>query len=277
MRSEQEILDLILEVAKADKNVRAVCLGGSRANPSVKKDDYQDYDITYLVRNVSIIAENKNFPKKFGQPLIVQEPLPENPEINYTCLMLFDDGTRIDLQVERLDNHYCIKDSLAMLLFDKDNIFQGIPVSSDRNYWIKKPTEIEYQQACNNFWWCLNNVVKGIKRQQLSYAIRMYMETSHRELEKLLDWQIASNYQFQMTTGMWGKNLSQYLLPEVYNLYTKTYPSGTGAELWKSLLISCDLFHDSAVYLSQKLNFVYHQSEEDGMRSYLKMMKKEKE
>ena len=33
MRSEQEMLDLILNFAKNDENIRAVLLNGSRANP----------------------------------------------------------------------------------------------------------------------------------------------------------------------------------------------------------------------------------------------------
>jgi hypothetical protein len=38
MRNEQEMLDLILNVAKADDRIRAVYMNGSRTNPNVKKD-----------------------------------------------------------------------------------------------------------------------------------------------------------------------------------------------------------------------------------------------
>ena len=45
MRSEQEMYDLILGIAKTDERIRAVYMNGSRANPNVNKDRYQDYDI----------------------------------------------------------------------------------------------------------------------------------------------------------------------------------------------------------------------------------------
>jgi len=40
MRPEQEMMNLILGVAKADERIRAVLLIGSRANPTVPKDSY---------------------------------------------------------------------------------------------------------------------------------------------------------------------------------------------------------------------------------------------
>ena len=37
MRSEQEMYDLILDIAKTDERIRAVYMNGSRANPKIKK------------------------------------------------------------------------------------------------------------------------------------------------------------------------------------------------------------------------------------------------
>jgi len=58
MRSEQEIIDLILDVAKTDERIRAVLLVGSRANPMVPKDIYQDYDISYFVTDIHPFYNN---------------------------------------------------------------------------------------------------------------------------------------------------------------------------------------------------------------------------
>lgn len=44
-RSEQEMLDLIIQTANEDDRVLAVMMNGSRADVHVKKDIYQDYDI----------------------------------------------------------------------------------------------------------------------------------------------------------------------------------------------------------------------------------------
>ena len=47
--STHDILDLILNVANSDERIRAVRMEGSRANPAVPKDKFQDYDISFYV------------------------------------------------------------------------------------------------------------------------------------------------------------------------------------------------------------------------------------
>ncbi len=53
MRSEREMLDLILETATADDRVRVVIMNGSRANPNAPRDIFQDFDIVYLVTELA--------------------------------------------------------------------------------------------------------------------------------------------------------------------------------------------------------------------------------
>ena len=53
MRTEQEMMDLILETARRDSRVLAAYLKCSRANGNVPKDVYQDFDIMYVVKEVA--------------------------------------------------------------------------------------------------------------------------------------------------------------------------------------------------------------------------------
>jgi len=45
MRTEPEVLDLIIGIAKADERIRAVQMQGARTNPNVPSDSFQDFDI----------------------------------------------------------------------------------------------------------------------------------------------------------------------------------------------------------------------------------------
>ena len=47
MRTEKEMFDLIISTAQSDDRIRAVYLNGSRTNPNVPKDIFQDYDVVY--------------------------------------------------------------------------------------------------------------------------------------------------------------------------------------------------------------------------------------
>ena len=66
MRSEQEIYALIEKVAQGDPNIRAVLLNGSRANEKIKPDQYQDYDLVFLVTSLHPFSENPDWINVFG-------------------------------------------------------------------------------------------------------------------------------------------------------------------------------------------------------------------
>jgi len=74
MRNEEEIIALILHIAKNDERVRAVLLNGSRANPGVKKDRFRDFDIVYIVTDIKTFLNDHDWINIFGERLILQMP-----------------------------------------------------------------------------------------------------------------------------------------------------------------------------------------------------------
>jgi aminoglycoside 6-adenylyltransferase len=282
MRTEREMFDLILGVARGDERIRAVYMNGSRANPDVAKDAYRDYDIVFTVEETGSFLSDKDWIKVFGDVAIVQEPdsndLGWGDECDfsqsYCWLILFKDGNRIDLRImtkeSAIENY--LTDTLSVPLLDKDGCLPQIPASSDRGYWTRPPTKERYRGCCNEFWWCLNNVAKGIVRRQLSYAMRMYFDTVHVELEKMLDWYIAMGHDYKMTTGMWGKYYEKYLPEQMCALFTKTYSDGNYAHLWSALFNACTLFSDIARQVGGHCGFEYREDEETNTVEYLKRM-----
>ncbi|CCF16814.1 aminoglycoside 6-adenylyltransferase domain protein [Brevibacillus laterosporus GI-9] len=72
MRSEKEMLEMILGFAKNDERIRAVTLEGSRTNPNVPKDLFQDFDISYLVTDIDSFIEDSEWIHVFGDRIILQ-------------------------------------------------------------------------------------------------------------------------------------------------------------------------------------------------------------
>ena len=275
MRTEQEMMALILRVAKSDNRIRAVSLEGSRANPAVPKDQYQDYDITYYVED---IAPFYNAPawvvEKFGQPLIVQMPetmrYPEG-DGNFNYMMIYPDGNRLDLSFKLPKN--VGEDMPSIALLDKDGFLSDLPVPSDSVWHITPPTLLFYYSCCNNFWWCLNNVAKGIARYELPYVMTMLNTAVRSELHDMINWYIGALYGFNLSTGKDGKYISRYLSPDLYAQYAATYSGSDYNDVWTAVRIMCDLFHTLALLVAAHFGFNYHQHEEDGIRKYLAMVR----
>ncbi len=122
-------------------------MNGSRANPNIKKDQYQDYDIVFVVTETATFLSDKSWISVFGDIAMVQEPdandlgWGQNADYSrsYTWLILFKDENRIDLHIEAIEasRDSYTKDSLTVPLLDKDKRLPPIPPSNDSGYWIK--------------------------------------------------------------------------------------------------------------------------------------------
>ncbi|MFC5404731.1 aminoglycoside 6-adenylyltransferase [Cohnella soli] len=280
MRSEQEMMDLIINVAKEDERIRAVLMVGSRANPSVSKDKFQDYDITYFVKDVTPFYNNNEWiGEHFGKPVIVQMPenmtlLPPAGDGHFTYLMIFEDGNRIDLSIEFTP--YIDDGEPAITLLDKDGFLPLLSTPNDKHWHIKPPTEKLFADCCNEFWWCLNNVGKGIARNELPYTMKMFNDYVRDMLNKMLEWYIGVNTGFSVSAGKLGKYFKKYLPADLYEMYLNTYSNADYDNLWTSVFTACDLFHTAALHVAEHSGYSYNQSEENGMIGYLNKIRSEK-
>jgi aminoglycoside 6-adenylyltransferase len=287
MRSEKEMMDLIFGVAGKDERIRAVYMNGSRTNPNIKKDMFQDYDVVYVVNETQSFIDDKNWISVFGDMAILQLPddndnaWGENHDFSrsYAWLMLFKDGNRIDLGIEipekaleafTKENY----DKLTIILLDKDNILPECPPPTDEDYRVKKPTEAQYHAHCNEFWWCLNNVAKGIARDELSYAMWMYHVVVRETLEAMIAWYIGINTDFLVSAGKQGKFFKKYLPEDLYEMYKKTYSDGEYDNFWAAIFIACELFKIIAPQVGKHFDFAYKKDEEESMLEYLKWLRR---
>ena len=280
MRTEQEMFDLIIRTAQNDERIRAVYMNGSRTNPNVSKDIFQDYDIVYVVLETGSFQQDEDWINRFGERLYMQYPennvyFPSDKSTSYGWLIQFADGNRLDLHVETIAYtlEHILDDKLCKILLDKDGLLPEIPEATDRDYWVKKPTKEEYLCTCNEFWWCLNNVAKGLWREEIPYVQDMLNLYVRPELIKMLSFQIGIETNFSVSIGKCGKFMHRYLSHDVWNQFLHTYASYQIEELWKAVLIMCELFDNTARKIGEKLQYPYHEQEAIASRNFLKHVK----
>ncbi|SES62961.1 aminoglycoside 6-adenylyltransferase [Oceanobacillus limi] len=280
MRNEKEMLDVIVNFAKNDDRIRAVYMNGSRTNPNVQKDLFQDYDIVYVVKETASFIEDKTWIDKFGDLLMMQEPdkndfgreLEIDFNRSYGFLMLFKDGNRIDLhlQIEEVMLEMYGKDKLTLPLMDKDDLLPAIPCPTDIDYHVKKPSKGEYDSYTNNFWWCLQNVAKGIWRDELPYAKLMFEYTTRDSLDKMVTWWIGIQHDFQVSTGKLGKYFKDYLPESYWMMYKDTYSNSDYTNMWESIFVTCELFRILSQDVAAHFHFTYPIEDDKNMTQFLK-------
>ena len=275
MRSEREMLDLIIDTARSDERVRAVIITGSKVNPNVPKDFFQDYDVVYVVTEKESFLAYPGWIKVFGELMILQlpdemsDPPPEGEDYGY--LMQFADGNRIDLTlfpVNKLD--HLDEGSLTLTLLDKDGILPKFPPPNDTGYLPKPPTAKAFCDCTNEFWWVSPYVAKGLWRHELTYAKHMLDLYVREQLMKMLTWYVGTKTDFQKSTGKLGKYLEKYLEPELWELLLQTFSDADYEHTWQALFCMGELFRKTAIPVAQHFGLDYPYGVDERVSAHLR-------
>ena len=266
MRTETEMLDLVLQTAKV-LQVDAVAMSGSRANPNASKDEFQDYDVVFVVDDLDNLTSDLSWLDSFGKSIIEQHNILGNRRL---YLMLFEDGNRIDLTLCPKEHMKEWVDSEAgfTVLLDEKGLFESYSPSPQR-YWTSQASEIDFEKSCNEFWWVSAYVVKGICRNQLIYAIDHLYGICQKELLKILAWQVASDRGI-VDIGKNYKYLFQYLPTEKEKEFSNLLDFSSVEKLTQSLFATMQFFHQEAQSLAQKIGFAYDKEVAEKMIEYAK-------
>ena len=264
MRTDQEMLGLIIETAKK-LQVEAVALSGSRTNDHAPKDEFQDYDVVYLVDNLENLISDLSWLDQFGNRLIEQHNILGNRRL---YLMLFEDDNRIDLTLcpKEYIKEWVESEADFTVLEDPKGLFAPYSPNPQR-YWTSPASQIDFEKACNEFWWVSAYVVKGICRKQVIYATDHLYGICQQELLKILAWQVARD-RGAVDIGKNYKYLFNYLTAEKEKEFSNLLDFSSLDKITHSLLATMQIFHQEAQILAQKMGFEYDREVAEKMIQY---------
>ena len=264
MRTEAEMIDVILKTAET-LQVEAVAMSGSRANQKAPKDEFQDYDVVYVVDDLDNLTSDLSWLDLFGKRIIDQEVALDHRRL---YLMLFEDGNRIDLTLcpKEYIQEWVNSEAGFTVLEDPEHLFEPYSPNLER-YWTSPATETDFEKSCNEFWWVSAYVVKGICRKQAVYATDHLYSICQQELLKVLSWQVASD-RGKVDIGKNYKYLFNYLPAEKEKEFSNLLDFSSIEKLTQSLFATMQLFHQEAQFFAQKMGFDYDREVAEKMIEY---------
>ena len=266
MSTDTEMMNLILQIAES-LQVEAVALSGSRTNPQSVKDEFQDYDVVYIVDDLEDMISDLSWLNQFGNRLISQHNVVDH---RHLYLMLFEDGNRIDLTLcpKEYIQEWVDSEANFEVIKDDKGLFESY-LPSPKRYWTCPPTEEEFAATCNEFWWVSAYVIKAIRRNQLIYATDHLYGICQQELLKVLAWQVASDRGI-VDIGKNYKHLFHYLPAEKEKVFSALLDLSSIEKVGQSLFATMRLFDGEAQELAQKMGFTYDKEVAEKMISYAK-------
>ena len=264
MRTETEMLSLLIKIAKNLK-VKAVALSGSRTNQKVQTDEFQDYDLVYVVDDIDNLTSDLSWLDQFGKRIIEQEVGLGQRRL---YLMLFEDGNRIDLTLcpKQQIQEWVDSEADYTVLKDDKGLFESYPPSPKR-YWTNPASQTDFEKSCNEFWWVSAYVVKGICRKQVIYTTDHLYGICQQELLKLLAWQVAADKE-KVDIGKNYKYLFNYLPTEKEKEFSNLLDFSSIDKITQSLFATMELFHQEAQFLAHKMGFDYDKEIAERMIQY---------
>ncbi|MCG5641591.1 aminoglycoside 6-adenylyltransferase [Streptococcus sp. DFI.7.26] len=264
MRTEPKMLDLILQTANVQQ-VEVVAMSGSRTNAKAPKDEFQDYDVVYIVDNLDYLLSDLSWLDQFGKRIIEQEVTLGHRRL---YLMLFEDGNRIDLTLcpKEYIQEWVDSEAGFKVLKDDKGLFDSY-IPRPKRYWTCPPTEEEFVASCNEFWWVSAYVVKAIRRNQLIYATDHLYGICQQELLKVLAWQVTSD-RGAVDIGRSYKYLFHYLPIEKEKEFSALLNLSSIEKVSQSLFATMNVFDREAQSLAQKMGFAYDLKVAEKMMAY---------
>lgn len=284
MKVREEKLRSIIEWSEKNEDVRALLLTSSLVNPLAPVDEFSDLDIEFIFENNTNYISDKSWTLNFGSPIaMIEEDESCFDGIHAMKMVLYEDGVKVDFKLyskpnfigeakqEKLSKDWDIG---YKILVDKDGITKQMLKPTHQVSIIKKPTEKEFQHIINDFWWDTVYVAKCLVRDEIFYA-KFMSETNIRTeyLIPLIEWYIASNHNWNITTNKYGRLFKRYLTQEMWGKIERTFSGSRIEENWTALLSMADLVSEMGIELSEKLDYKYPQKLESDIRKYLDELK----
>lgn len=275
MDSNNTIIEKIISFAKKRADISAVLLNGSRADKNAPVDEYQDFDIVFVVNNPIDYKNDQKWISEFGNLLLMQQnDITEDEFEWYIFLMQFENNFRLDASFFPESRWQSLLDEkMQIVLLDKAGRFSEIAASTDIDYHTKKPSEKDFLETINEIFWCSTNVAKGICRDELVYSSFMLESIVREPFIKLIEYYIALRNNWSVNSGKFGRWFKKYLQQNEWSKVESTYFYDDLESMYNALIGICTITSEFGAVIAETLGYRFPQSDYHGIITHLNCLK----
>lgn len=279
MHQNEQLMDIVKDIAAQSPYIYVVAMNGSRVNTNVGADAWQDYDVVYIVEDVSIFVKDRSWLDFFPKRLIMQVPTDMGSDQPWpTFLMQFENGDRVDLMFVPVTDlaTYLQSDSLVKIIMDKEGMLEGYDLQepNDSKYWIQKATHSDYQDSVNEFLWLSLYVTKGLKRKELLYAID-HLSIMRDELLKMMTWMVGNKTNHKISLGKNHRLLKVFIEEDMWARFMTTYNLSDAELIWDALETLLSLYEIVADRVADNQHFTYDRGQYHAIRNTILALRKD--
>jgi len=253
--------------AKADDNISAVVIVGSRARADHPADEWADLDLVVLARDPQPLWAGTAWLEAIGEPwLTFIEPTPDGR--TYERRVLFAGGLDVDFVpvsvaslMEVLDRGLAqglvLLQRGARILVDKDGLAQRAIDSVVPARPAPPPTEAEFLNLVHDFWYHTVWAAKHLRRGDLwvgKYCCDSYLKG---HLLRMIEWHARAAKGWDTDTWMYGRFMDEWADPRAVAALKHAFAHYNEGDVWRALEATMGLFRWLAAETAKALGCAY--------------------
>jgi aminoglycoside 6-adenylyltransferase len=255
--------------AETQDGIRAAVLIGSRARADHPADEWSDLDVLLVVRDMAAYTGQAEWVAQVGEPwLTFIEQTGDGRSLERRAL--FAGGLDVDFAffpdeaLRQMFEHGAPPDALdvfrrgARVLIDKDGLAARMLAAAREPAQLPAPpSEGEFLQCVNDFWYHTLWTAKHLRRGELWWAKSGCDERLKYLLRQMLEWQARAAQGPGHDTWLRGRFLEEWADPRALAELPGVYAHYDAEDVWRALLATMDLFRWTSQEVEERLGFSY--------------------
>jgi aminoglycoside 6-adenylyltransferase len=254
-----------IEWAKTQDDFRAAFIVGSQARHDHPADQFSDLDIILFVNDVESRYQDESWLQEIAPLWLSQMGHTINGEPER--LVLFAGGFQVDFvfhpveilpQFQQMVAAGNLPDTIqrgTRILFDKDGLLPVLP-KSIRIPPAPQPTEMEFRQTLDSFWFNAVYCAKQLKRGEL-WLFQNGSGGMIWPLLRMVEWQARAVHGWDFDTWHAGKFIAEWADPQTFTALQGVFAHMQSDDSWRALQSRMSLMNDTAQKLAAALDYSY--------------------
>jgi aminoglycoside 6-adenylyltransferase len=260
-----ELLNRFVLWAEGQTDIRAVIVIGSRARTEQPGDAWSDVDLIISAYNPQPYLDYSEWLKSIGSVWVSHIEPTLAPGVSERRV-LFEGGFDFDLifvqdnQLNRLLQNQEVAGIIRRgirILVDKDRLMSRITLPIGLRTPYVPPTESQFTNLVNDFWYHAVWTAKKIRRGELYTALMSSDGHMKHLLMQMLEWHTHAVSPVNPDTWFSGRFVEQWADPRLLALMTESFAYYEQADIERGLLATMNVFRQAATETAAQLTYPY--------------------
>jgi aminoglycoside 6-adenylyltransferase len=241
------LLERIVAWSRANPNVLALIMTGSRARVGGRPDEFSDYDLEIIAEDTATLRDDDAWLRAFA-PVMVYLPLDEGQRYP-TRLVFYEGGMKVDFTLATRDRVTDMAraglDDLYRrgykVLLDKQRLTDALPPPTGAFPKRPRPSPEAFYAVVTEFWFEAAHIPRYLLRDEL-WVAKFRDWTMKELLLRMLEWHALSRAAEPIDVWHIGLHMKQWLDEQTARELRDIFGEYNAMSSWRALLATAKLF-----------------------------------